>query len=132
MSLAQLKNSALAMRERAYCPYSHFQVGAALECSDGTIFTGCNVENSSYPVSLCAERVALAKAVSEGHQDFRRIVLAGSGNQFCTPCGMCRQFMAEFAPDLEVICLNNSGEAKTFHLSELLPDSFGRSTLLSD
>ena len=125
MSLDELKAAAVAMLDRAYCPYSHFPVGAALECADGTVFTGCNVENAVYPVGICAERNAIFHAVSEGHTDFVRIVVAGRCEDFCVPCGVCRQVMREFAPDIEVICLNGKGEEKVFTLSQLLPHSFG-------
>lgn len=125
MTLDELKALAVSMRERAYCPYSHFSVGAALECGDGTVFTGCNVENASYPVGVGAERTAASKAVSEGHRDFRRIVIAGGGADFCYPCGLCRQFLFEFAPELEVVCLNGAGRSVTLHLGELLPHGFG-------
>ena len=97
----------------AYVPYSHFPVGAALECSDGTVFTGCNIENAAYGVTICAERTAIFKAVSEGRRDFVRIAIAGRSEDYCVPCGSCRQVMMEFAPELEVICLNGKGESKT-------------------
>ena len=125
MTREELKAAAVAMLDRAYVPYSRFPVGAALECDDGTVFTGCNVENASYPAGICAERSAIAHAVAEGHRDFRRIVIAGRGEGFCVPCGICRQVMREFAPDLEILCLNGAGEERTFTLSELLPHSFG-------
>lgn len=125
MANEALKQAALSMLERAYCPYSHFPVGAALECADGTVFTGCNVENAAYPAGICAERTAISHAVAEGHTDFVRIAIASRGEEFCVPCGMCRQVMREFAPDLEIICLNGQGEAKCFTLGELLPHSFG-------
>ena len=125
MSLDELKAAAVAMLDRAYCPYSHFAVGAALECADGTVFTGCNIENAAYSPGICAERTAVAKAVSEGHTDFVRIAIAGRSADFCVPCGVCRQVLREFAPDIEVICLNGKGEEKVFTLSELLPHSFG-------
>ena len=125
MSLDELKAAAVAMLDRAYCPYSHFAVGAALECADGTVFTGCNIENAAYSPGICAERTAVAKAVSEGHTDFVRIVIAGRSTDFCVPCGVCRQVLREFAPGIEVICLNGKGEEKVFTLSELLPYSFG-------
>jgi cytidine deaminase len=125
MTISELEALAVSMLDKAYCPYSHFPVGAALECEDGTVFTGCNVENAVYPAGICAERNAMFHAVAEGHTDFRRIVIAGKSDDFCTPCGVCRQVMREFAPDLEIICLNGNGEAKTFTLSELLPYSFG-------
>ena len=99
MTREELKAAAVAMLDRAYIPYSHFPVGAALECSDGTVFTGCNIENASFGPTICAERTAVAKAVSEGHR--------------------------EFAPNIEIICLNGAGEERTFTLEELLPHSFG-------
>ena len=129
MSLDELKAAAVAMLDRAYCPYSHFAVGAALECADGTVFTGCNVENAAYSPGICAERTAVAKAVSEGHTDFTRIVIAGRSADFCVPCGVCRQVLREFAPDLEIICLNGKGEEQVFTLPQLLPHSFGPEVL---
>ena len=125
MTREELKAAAVAMLDRAYCPYSHFAVGAALECADGTVFTGCNIENAAYSPGICAERTAVAKAVSEGHTDFIRIVIAGRSADFCVPCGVCRQVLREFAPGIEVICLNGKGEEQVFTLSELLPHSFG-------
>ena len=125
MTREELKAAAVAMLDRAYCPYSHFAVGAALECADGTVFTGCNIENAAYSPGICAERTAVAKAVSEGHTDFVRIVIAGRSTDFCVPCGVCRQVLREFAPDIEVICLNGKGEEKVFTLPDLLPHSFG-------
>ena len=125
MTREELKAAAAAMLDRAYCPYSHFAVGAALECADGTVFTGCNIENAAFSPTICAERTAVAKAVSEGHTDFVRIVVAGRCESFCVPCGVCRQVLREFAPDMEIICLNSKGEEQVFTLSELLPHSFG-------
>ena len=130
MTHEELKATAVAMLDRAYVPYSHFPVGAALECSDGTVFTGCNIENASYTLTICAERTAVSKAVSEGHRDFVRIVIAGRSEDFCVPCGVCRQVLREFAPDLEIICLNGTGEERVFTLPELLPHSFGPEYLL--
>jgi cytidine deaminase len=124
MTLEELKAAAVTMLERAYCPYSHFPVGAALECADGSVFTGCNVENAVYPAGICAERNTIFHAVAEGHTDFVRIVIAGRSEDFCVPCGICRQVMQEFAPQLEVICLNGKGEARRFTLPELLPFGF--------
>ena len=83
------------------------------------------MENASYPAGICAERNAISHAVAEGHRDFRRIVIAGRGEDFCVPCGICRQVMREFAPDLEILCLNGAGEERVFTLPELLPHSFG-------
>ena len=125
MTRDELKAAAVAMLDRAYIPYSHFPVGAALECSDGTVFTGCNIENAAFGPTICAERTAVAKAVSEGHRDFVRIVIAGRSRELCVPCGVCRQVLREFAPNIEIICLNGAGEERTFTLEELLPHSFG-------
>ena len=111
MTRDELKAAAVAMLDRAYIPYSHFPVGAALECADGP--------------TICAERTAVAKAVSEGHRDFVRIVIAGRSEGLCVPCGVCRQVLREFAPNIEIICLNGAGEERTFTLEELLPHSFG-------
>ena len=119
-----IKAAAITMLERAYVPYSHFPVGAALECKDGTVFTGCNVENASYPAGICAERNAIAHAVAEGRRQFRRIVIAGKGVDFCVPCGICRQMLAEFG-DLTVICAAAEGDQRLVTpLSSLLPHAF--------
>lgn len=125
MTREELKAAARSMLERSYCPYSHFPVGAALECADGQVFTGCNIENAAYGPSLCAERVAVAKAISEGRRDFVRIAIAGASPDFCVPCGVCRQVLREFAPEIEILCLNGAGEERCFTLSQLLPESFG-------
>lgn len=98
MSEHELMQKAIEMLDRAYIPYSHFPVGAALECEDGTVYTGCNIENSSFGLTICAERTAAVKAISEGHSKFRRIVIAGNSKDFCYPCGACRQFLYEFSP----------------------------------
>ena len=124
MTEKELCQKATEMLDRAYVPYSHFPVGAALECADGTVFTGCNVENAAYGPTICAERTAIVKAVSEGHRDFVRIAIAGTSADFCVPCGTCRQVMMEFAPEIEIICMNSKGESKKFALKELLPYGF--------
>ena len=129
MTKQELCQKAVEMQSFAYVPYSHFPVGAALECSDGTVFTGCNVENAAYGSTICAERTAIVKAVSEGHRDFVRIAIAGNSEDFCVPCGSCRQVMMEFAPEMEVICLNAVGESKSFALRELLPYGFDHTWL---
>ena len=129
MTREELKAAAVAMLDRAYCPYSHFAVGAALECADGTVFTGCNIENAAYGAGICAERTAMSKAISEGHRDFVRMAVAGKSDDYCVPCGICRQFIMEFAPDMEIICLNGQGESKKFSLRELLPCGFDGSYL---
>ena len=132
MTREELKAAAAAMLDRAYIPYSHFPVGAALECSDGTVFTGCNIENAAYSPTLCTERVAVGKAVSEGHRDFVRIAVAGRCEDFCVPCAVCRQVLYEFAPDMEVISLNGKGEELALTLRELLPHGFGPKYLLKE
>lgn len=118
----ELMELAVAMLDRAYNPYSHFPVGAALECEDGAVFTGCNIENASYGLTNCAERTAAFKAVSEGHRKFKRIVVAGRCEDYCWPCGACRQVLNEFGgPGLEMICLNGKGEAVHTTLGDLFP-----------
>ena len=129
MTDRQLINLAEQASRNAYVPYSHFAVGAALECRDGTVFTGCNIENAALGSTICAERTAIFKAVSEGHRDFVRIVIAGKSEDYCVPCGSCRQVMMEFAPEMEVICLNGQGQARSFRLRELLPYGFDQSWL---
>ena len=129
MTERELCQKAVAMLDMAYVPYSHFPVGAALLCKDGTVFTGCNIENAAYGLTICAERTAIFKAISEGHRDFKRIVIAGKSEDYCVPCGSCRQVMQEFAPQMEVICLNGKGEAKHFALKELLPYGFDETWL---
>lgn len=129
MTKQELCQKAIEMMDMAYIPYSQFPVGAALECSDGTVYTGCNIENAAYGVTICAERTAIFKAVSEGRRDFVRIAVAGKSKDFCVPCGSCRQVMMEFAPELEVICLNGAGESRSFALRELLPYGFDHTWL---
>lgn len=107
----------------AYAPYSRFRVGAAIEADDGRVFVGCNVENASYPVTLCAERNALGRAVASGARRFTRIAVVSSGSRPASPCGMCRQALAEFGVDLEVLSAGSDG-VRSWRLAELLPDSF--------
>ena len=125
MTDRELVDRAFEMHAFSYVPYSNFPVGAALLCADGTVFTGCNVENAAYGSTICAERTAIVKAVSEGHRDFVRIAIAGKSKDFCVPCGSCRQVMMEFSPEMEVICLNSKREAMRTTLSALLPHGFG-------
>lgn len=130
MSDLELLKVAIAMQDRSYAPYSQFAVGAALECQDGTVYTGCNVENAAYGSSICAERTALLKAVSEGHRHFRRIAIAGSGDMVCWPCGACRQMLCEFAPDLEILVAGKQAAPyEKTTLAALLPHSFGPTQL---
>ena len=117
---------AFTMLERAYAPYSHFPVGAALICTDGSVFTGCNVENAAYGSTLCAERTALVKAVSEGHRtDWDRLAVVGRGEDYCWPCGACRQMLFEFAPHLTLLVARGDGNFIRLPLSQLLPHGFG-------
>ncbi|XP_016116472.1 cytidine deaminase-like [Sinocyclocheilus grahami] len=113
-------------RNQAYCPYSNFRVGAAVLASDGAVFTGCNVENASYPAGLCAERTAISKAVSEGYTSFKAIAIASDlKDQFIFPCGVCRQFMREFGLEWNVYPTKSDGSYRQMTLKELLPHSFG-------
>ncbi len=108
----------------AYAPYSRFQVGAALECDDGTVFTGCNIENASFGCTICAERTACVKAVSEGKRSFKRIAIFADSENWPTPCGACRQFLSEFSPDIEILCSKADGRYVSYKLSQLLPHQF--------
>lgn len=126
----KLVHQAMAMRTLAYAPYSGYPVGAALLCEDGTVFTGCNVENAAYGSTICAERTALVKAVSEGRRDgFLALAIAGEGKDFCWPCGSCRQVLREFAPHLKVLAVRGDGSYRAASLDELLPESFGPESL---
>lgn len=125
---AELIRLALAMRQRAYCPYSGYQVGAALLAEDGTLYGGCNVENASYGGTICAERTALVKAVSEGARRFGALAVATANGG--SPCGICRQALYEFAPDLHIILVDSSGVVRAeYRLRDLLPDGFGATFL---
>lgn len=125
MNVKKLIDAAKCVQENAYSPYSNFCVGAALLCGDGKIYTGCNIENSSYSATVCAERTAFFKAISEGQKDFTAIAVIGSDDKICMPCGVCRQVISEFCgADFKIICVNKTGEYKEYTLGELLPFSF--------
>ena len=125
MNAKELVAVARLAAENAYVPYSNFPVGAALECPDGRVFTGCNVENAAYGSTICAERTAAVKAVSEGHKSFRRIAVWGNSKSFCWPCGACRQFLAEFGrEDMTVLVGQANGDFVSMTLAELLPHTF--------
>ena len=135
MDYKDLISQALEARRYAYAPYSHFMVGAALLCADGKVFKGCNIENAAFSPSMCAERTAFAKAISEGYSDFTAIAIVGApsdsnGVNICTPCGVCRQVMREFCQqDFQIICAKTDEkgeflEQKVFTLAEMLPESF--------
>jgi cytidine deaminase len=119
-------------RDRAIAPFSGFKVGAALETTDGAVITGCNIENASYGLTLCAERVAIFKALSEGHRAFRRIAVVADTSEPTAPCGACRQILWEYAGDIEVILANLEREAGRFSMEALLPVPFDAGVLRSE
>jgi cytidine deaminase len=122
-----IKNAKLSIKN-AQARYSNFRVGAALQTKDNKVFTGCNIESSSYSLTICAERVALVKALSEGYTKFSSIAIYADSTDFCPPCGACRQLLFDYAPDLEVI-LTDGKESKTYKLRDLLPVAFEESQL---
>lgn len=119
----QLYEMALKAKEYAYSPYSNFKVGAAVLTSDGMVFLGNNIENASYGATICAERVAIFKAVSEAKKNIVKLAIASDTNDLTYPCGICRQVICEFMPDGEII-LGNKSEIKVYRVSELLPHTF--------
>ena len=133
MTDIELMQLAEEARKRSYCPYSHFAVGAALLTKSGKVYTGCNIENASYTPTICAERTAVFKAVSEGEKEFVTIAViggpAGEKGRFCAPCGVCRQVLREFcALDFRIL-LGTPEEVQVFTLNDLLPTSFAPSDL---
>ncbi len=128
-AVQELLKVAIAAAGRAYIPYSHYAVGAALRAENGQVFSGCNVENAAYPATICAERTALVKAVSEGYQNFDLLVVVTRDGG--SPCGTCRQMLYEFAPNLRVVTADMNGKITIDKsLSDLLPDGFGPDHLL--
>jgi cytidine deaminase len=121
--------AALAVRENAFAPFSKFKVGAALEDADGGIHTGCNVENATYGLTVCAERVAVFKAISESARQFKRIAVAADTELLTPPCGACRQILWEFCGDIEIVLANPRGKIETWRLKELFPRPFDASYL---
>ncbi|HEY8314348.1 MAG TPA: cytidine deaminase [Candidatus Baltobacteraceae bacterium] len=128
MSSDELLEHAKRARERAYAPYSNFRVGAAVDVGDGNVVIGCNVENASYGLSICAERVALASAVAAGHRRIHAIAIAGPESMETAPCGACRQFIAEFDSAMPVT-FTTAGRPERTTVSELLPHAFGPKSL---
>lgn len=120
----ELINLAVSASLKAYAPYSGVYVGAALECTDGEVFTGCNVENVALGNCICAERTALVKAVSEGKTSFRRMAVYADLDRYCMPCGTCRQMFIEFSPGMEVLCVKSGGSYVSYKMEELLPYPF--------
>jgi len=125
----KLLEAALAARDNAHAPFSKFKVGAAVEDETGRIFTGCNVENATYGLTICAERVAVFKAISEGARKFKRIAVAADTNVLTPPCGACRQILWEFCGDIELTLVNLQGKTETLFLKELFPRPFDASFL---
>jgi cytidine deaminase len=121
--------AALAARQNAFAPYSKFKVGAAIEDIDGRIHTGCNVENATYGLTVCAERVAVLKAISEGVRKFRRVAIATDTDALTPPCGACRQILWEFCGDIEIVLANPRGQTETHRLKDLFPKPFDVSYL---
>ncbi len=131
MEIKGLVKLAIEAREKAYVPYSKFKVGAAIEMEDGSVFTGCNIENASYGATNCAERTAIFKAVSEGHTIMKKIAIVGDMLAFTAPCGICRQVIAEFAAkDIEIALIKNQDEYIVKTLEEILPGAFTKEDLL--
>jgi cytidine deaminase len=124
-----LTEAALAARENAFAPYSKFRVGAAIEDADGRIHTGCNVENATYGLTICAERVAVLKAISEGVRKFRRVAIAADADVLTPPCGACRQILWEFCGDIEIVLVNPRGKTESYRLKDLFPKPFDVSNL---
>lgn len=124
-----LEAQALSARERAYAPYSNYRVGAAIESASGEVFTGANVENASYSLTICAERVAVCAAVAAGVREFSRIAVATESAEPAAPCGACRQVLWELCGDISVTLVNPAGRQRTLRLSELLPHAFDRKDL---
>src|ERR1700734_132142 len=122
--MTNLIDAAIAARNNAHAPYSHFLVGAALEDKDGKVFHGCNVENATYGLSVCAERVAVWKAISEGARQFQRIAVVADTGVLTPPCGACRQILWEFCGDIQITLANLNGKSESLHLRDLFPRPF--------
>jgi len=127
--LQSLINVAQEARTRAIAPYSNFQVGAALETVDGKIYSGCNIENASYGLTMCAERVAIFKALSEGERKFKRLAIVAEAKELTPPCGACRQIIWEFCGDISVALANGNGDVTVLPMRELYPHAFDKSFL---
>ncbi len=121
---SDLLTAAERARNHAHAPYSHFQVGAAVETAQGKIYSGCNVENATYGLTVCAERVAIWKAISEGETEFRRLAIVADTGELTPPCGACRQVIWEFCSDVEIILTNPAGKRASYRMKDLLPYPF--------
>jgi cytidine deaminase len=120
----KLVAAAQQAKMQALAPYSKFRVGAAIETAAGKFYTGCNIESSSYGLTCCAERVAIFKALSAGERDFVRLAVAADTEEFCTPCGACRQVLWDYAKNLEILCVNKHGALHKVNLRDLIPEAF--------
>ncbi len=127
--MTKLADAALNARQHAHAPYSNFRVGAALEDASGRVHTGCNVENATYGLTLCAERVAVFKAISEGAREFRQIAIAADTDNLTPPCGACRQILWEFCGDITIELVNPRGKSESLQLKDLFPRAFDASFL---
>jgi cytidine deaminase len=127
--MSKLIEAALDARNNAHAPFSHFRVGAALQDESGRIFTGCNVENATYGLTICAERVAVFKAISEGARKFAAVAVAADTDVLTPPCGACRQILWEFCGDVDVTLVNPAGKTETFRLKDIFPRPFDASFL---
>ena len=126
MTDRKLIDLAAGVMANSYSPYSRFKTGAAVECSDGTVFTGCTIENAAFGATICAEAVAIATAVAAGRRNFKRIAIISEGSAYCFPCGTCRQLLNEFSPELEVLSARSDGRYVSYSLASLLPMAFGK------
>jgi cytidine deaminase len=129
MTDRNLIEKAMEAKKNSYAPYSRFSVGAALECADGTVFTGSKIENAALECTLCAERSALAAAVSAGHRSFKRIAIYADTVGYSFPCGTCRQVLWEFSPTIEVLCARADGRYVSYPLKSLLPEAFDKDAM---
>ncbi len=130
MTDRELIACAAAMRDRAVAPYSHYHVGAALLGCNGKVYGGCNIESAAYPATLCAERAALACAVADGCTAFTRLAVIASGEALCSPCGVCRQLLYEFSPDMTVLCCRGDQSYESISMRALLPYGFGGASMV--
>ena len=126
MTDRNLIDRAAAAMKSAYSPYSRIPVGAALLCDDGTVYTGCSIENAALGCTMCAERVALYKAVSEDKRSFKRLAVYAESGKYVFPCGTCRQVLSEFSPNIEILCAKADGRYVSYKLNELFPEPFGK------
>ena len=129
MDYKKLLQNALQAKKRAYAPYSNFRVGSAVLTKTGKIFSGCNIETSSYSLTICAERTALFKAISEGEKSFQAIAIVSDEKGFTTPCGACRQVILDLAGDIDIILMSKTGKTKIYKSSAMLPHAFGPKNL---